>query len=415
MSEPNRWAKRAMAHGRVLCRGIGPRGAASDEEQRAAEYVRDELQRLRLQAVRVEPFGGTDSAWLPWAIAFSLTIWGVLIGLIMAQRGGEIIALAFFLLAAWIAYRELYPTIGSGAGSPPSGAGTSSGGFPIRRWLWQGDSQNVIGVVSPSGPVERRVVLMSYLDSARAPFFWRTQRRRRLVGCLALPILCSLPCSGATLMLGAMTGNAWFYPLAILVSSFPSIGLIASLRAGRSPLAPGANNNASGVGALLALAERLQKAPLAHTEVWLLATGCRETGGDGARAFLRTHGETLAQATFVALEGVGVGEWPVYLTGEGRMRQTHYSSKTLALAAQAAERCREAGLDVSPEHHQGGPTEMGIITREGLDGVTINVWADLNGVAGRRQEADTFDTLEKKALADALTFAWALLQEIDAD
>lgn len=407
MSEANRWAKRALAHVRVLSRGIGPRGATSDEERRAAEYVRDELRQMGLQQARLEPFRGVVSAWLSWAVAFSLALWGALVGLLFARLMGEIIALAFYLPAVWIIYRELYPVVGSGVG-----------GHFIRRRLWQGDSQNVVGVVTPAGPVERRVVLMGYVDSAHAPFFWRTSSRRRLIGCLALPLFFSVPCGAVTLILGVFSGNVWFYPLAILTIFLPSAGLVVSLRAGHSSFCPGANHNASGVGTLLALAERLKEAPLARTEVWLLATGCRETGGDGMRAFLGAHGETLAQATFVALEGVGVGQRPVYLTGEGFLWKTPYSPKALALAAQAAERCRETGLEVGTKRHRGAPTEMGLIVRAGLEGLAVNAWPgpdQESGVAGRRRMDDTFDTLEKEALAGVHAFVWALLQEIDAD
>jgi hypothetical protein len=405
MSEADRWAKRALAHARVLSRGIGPRGATSDGERRAAGYVRNELKQLGLRNTRIESFHGAVSTWMPWAIAFSLALWGMLAGLFF-HWPGAIAGVALHLLALWIIYRELYPP------------GPASGGYPIRRWLWQRESQNVVGVVSPGRPVERQVVLMGYLDSARAPFFWRTPGRRRLAGLLIRPVLSILVVNTALLLLGVITANAAFYLLAMFLTFFPTMALLVSLHAERAPFTPGANHNAAGVGTLLALAERLKEAPLARTEVWLLATGCRETGGDGVRAFLKAHGETLASATFVALEGVGVGEQVVYLRGEGLLRNMPYPPKTLALAARAAAHCHETGLEVRAARHRGGPTEMGILAREGLEGVTVSVWPDPGqgpGLAGRRRVDDTFETLEKRALAQVHTFAWALLQEIDTD
>jgi hypothetical protein len=405
MSEADRWAKRALVHARVLSRGIGPRGATSDEERRAAGYVRNELRQLGLRTARIESFYGAVSTWMPWAIAFSMALWGMLVGLFFYWIGA-IVGVALHLLALWIIYRELYPP------------GPACGGYPIRRWLWQRESQNVVSVVSPNGPVERQVVLMGYLDSARAPFFWRTPGRRRLASPLARLVLSILLINAALLLLGVTTANPAFYLLAMFLTFFPTMALVVSIRAERAPFTPGANHNASGVGALLALAERLKEAPLTRTEVWLLTTGCRETGGDGVRAFLEAHGETLTSATFVALEGVGVGEQAVYLSGEGFVRNTPYPPKTLALAARAAERCREMGLEVRAERHQGGPTEMGLVVREDLEGVTVSVWpgpGGVSGAAGRRRVDDTFETLEKRALAQAHTFAWALLQEIDTN
>lgn len=402
MDRADFWAKRARQHAEVLARRIGPRHATSDGEKRAAQYVRDELQRLGLLEARLEPFSGAISAWMPWSIAFSAAAWGMLIGLLFEAIGGAIAA-ALYLFAAWIAYRELYPSAGPGRAS-----------YPIRRWLWHDDSQNAIGVAPSKDPAERRVALMAYLDSARAPFVWRTERRQRLVRRTVPLLFASLLLSAAVFLLGAITSNVLFY-FAALALLLPLIAaLFFSIRSGRADTCPGANNNAAGVGTLLALAERLKESPLTRTEVWLLATGCRETGGDGIRAILETHGPSLTDATFVALEGVGVGARVVYLTGEGLLRTTHYASETLVVAERAAAHCRENSIPVSAERHPGGPTEMGLIARSGLRGTTVNVWpSHCPGVASRRRSDDSFDAIQSQALAWAHVFAWRLLQEID--
>jgi hypothetical protein len=337
---------------------------------------------------------------MPWSIAFSLALWGVFVGLPLGRVGG-LLALVLHLLAAWILWRELYP----------------AGDYRVRRWLWRADSQNVVAVAPPAGPVQNRVVLMGYLDSARSPFLWRASGRRRLADLLVWPLLLSVPANALVLFLGAITGSLFLYCLTAPLILCLIVGLMVSLRAERASFTPGANNNASGLATLLALAERLQQEPLARTEVWLLASGCRETYCDGARAFLEAHGEILTpEATFIALEGVGVGQRVVYLNGEGTLYTTRYSPRSLELAAQAAERCRQAGLDVRGERHRGGPTEMGLITRRGFQGLAVNVWPEpARGVAGRRRADDVFETLEQGALERVHVFAWELLQEIDAD
>jgi hypothetical protein len=407
MNGSEQWAKRALQHARVLSKGIGPRGATSDEEQESAEYVRDELQGLGLSDVWLVPFQGAISGWLPWAVAFSLAAWGMLIGLLFGLVGG-IIAMAIYLLAAWTAHTELYP-------AARLGQSLWARGYPVRRWLGHRESQNVVAVAPPRGDVERRVVLMAYLDSARAPFLWQSQRSRRLAGCAVPLLFASLLLSAAVFLLAAFTANVLFYFVALCLL-FPQIaGLIVSIRADRSAYSPGANNNASGVGTLLALAEQLKQSPLQHTEVWLLATACRETGFDGLQAFLDAHGSELAGGTFIALEGVGVGERVVYLTGEGALWTTSYSPDALGCAARSAERCQSEGLLVNAEGHRGDPTEMGVITRLGWRGTSISAKSNGRpGIPGRRQLEDTFDTIERQALSQVIDFCWALLQEIDA-
>lgn len=405
-STEERWAGRALKHARVLSKGIGARGATSAEEGRAAEYVRDELLGLGLSNVRLEPFQGAASAWLPWSAGFSIAVWAVLIGLLFGPIGGVIAAL-LYLVSAWTIYRELYP-------SACSARGLSASGYPVRRWLWRGSSQNVVGVVPAVGEAKRSVVLLSYLDSAHASFFWRNERRQWFFSCLVSFLFLSLLGSATAFVLGAVTAEFLFYVIALLLL-FPQIAaLLLGIRSERSPVGLGANNNASGIGTVLALAERLKETPLANNEVLLLATGCRETGGDGLRSFCDRHQAMLADCTFVAVEGVGVGDQVVYLTGEGLLRTTSYSPETLAIAERAAKHCQENGIVVNAERHRGRATEMGIIARSGLRGLSINIWPDDSAsVTGQRDADDTIDTLQKQALSRAHTFAWALLQEID--
>jgi hypothetical protein len=400
MKPVDHWSKRALGHVRVLAREIGARGATGDGERRAAEYVRDQLHRLGLSGVRFQPFQGATSGWMPWSIAFSLAAWGMLIGLLFGRVGGAV-AVALYLLAAWIIYRELHPTVGS------------ISGYPVRRWLWRAESHNVLGVAPPAGTVNQRVVLMSYLDSGRVSSPWKNQHGQRRVGCMIPLLFLSLLLSAGAYLMAAITANVVFYFIALLLL-FPQIGaLLVTLRIERSPFSPGANNNAAGLGTLLALAERLTETPLTQTEVWLLATGCRETGGDGAVAFLKAHGRALSNATFVALESVGVGERVIYLTGEGALWSTLYPAETLALAARAANRCRES-FPISTGRHRSGPTPMGVIVRSGLAGTTINAQPQGSADGDRRhQRNDSFDTVNPETLARVHAFAWELLQELD--
>jgi hypothetical protein len=385
----------------VLSKSIGGRHATSSEERRAAEYTQSELKNMRLSQADLISFRGAVFAWMPWSVALSLAAWGMLIGLLLG-RVGALVAAVLYLYAAWIVFTELYPTLGS------------TTGYPVRRWLWRGDSQNVIGVVAAEGQVERHAVLVAYLDSPRESFLWHNARRRRFVRWLRPALFVSLLISAASYSLAAVAGSIWPYFVAFLML-FPQVGaLFVCIRGERARVSPGANNNAAGVGTLLALAERLQKTPLKHTEVWLLATGCRETGGDGMRSFLESNGTELDSAIFVALEGVGVGDQLLFLTGEGALHQTQFAPDALALAGKAADRCRQNGLQVRAERHRGTATEMGLLTRSGFKGVTISNWpADMPGIAGRRQGNDSFGKIQVSALSLAHVFVWALLEEID--
>jgi hypothetical protein len=76
-----------------------------------------------------------------------------------------------------------------------------------------------------------------------------------------------------------------------------------------SPPSPGANDNATGVAAALAVAERLREDPPESLEVSLLFAGAGETTREGARSFIRAHRKELPRDStwFVDIDSAGRG------------------------------------------------------------------------------------------------------------
>ena len=76
---------------------------------------------------------------------------------------------------------------------------------------------------------------------------------------------------------------------------------------GASRIVPGANDNLSSVGVLVALAHELTEQPPQGVRVILLSTGSEEGFMEGMQAFGRRHFSTLDRSTtdFVCLECVG--------------------------------------------------------------------------------------------------------------
>lgn len=396
MAEQTGWVKEALAHTRILAKQIGPRGATTDGERQAAGYARNKLEEFGLDDVRLEPFVGATSAWIYLAAAFSLAAWGMVFGMLLGALGG-IVAVAFHLLAAWLVYQELVLQ-----------------DSPLRRvlGLWRGESQNVVGVIPPAGPVERQVVLFAYLDTAQAGFFWQGPVRRRTWGCLMPLALMGLPFNALMFLLGALTGWGLFYLAVTPFLLFQTVTVVALLRAGRADYPPGANNNGAGVATVLTLAERLGKSPLQRTQVWILLSGCRESGCDGLRAFLDAHGSALQNALFVGVERVGVGEYPVCLTGEGGLRPLLYHPEALVLVERVAQSHPE--LEIEAEVHPRRQTEVGLATRRGFKGLTLTVLPPgEESLLYWRQMDDTIEVIEPQALEQAQALAWALLQTVD--
>ena len=64
MTVDSTWAERALRHARHIATRIGPRGAATPEEQQAADYAQRQMQQLGLRVVRVETFNTPVAGWL---------------------------------------------------------------------------------------------------------------------------------------------------------------------------------------------------------------------------------------------------------------------------------------------------------------------------------------------------------------
>src|SRR6185312_6299243 len=76
-----------------------------------------------------------------------------------------------------------------------------------------------------------------------------------------------------------------------------------------SDVVPGANDNASGVAAVLELGRRLEGHPPDHLDVWLVFPGAKEGLMLGMRQWLRDHVEDVdrRRTFFVNVDSVGAG------------------------------------------------------------------------------------------------------------
>jgi hypothetical protein len=109
---------------------------------------------------------------------------------------------------------------------------------------------------------------------------------------------------------------------------------------------PGANDNLSGVCALLALAAELGRLPPRRLRVLLLSTGAEESFCEAMVAFGRRHFSQLPRdsTTFLCLESVGSPQL-MPLAGEGLLRLRRYPGQLIdeltRLGAETGTRLRE--------------------------------------------------------------------------
>jgi hypothetical protein len=194
----------------------------------------------------------------------------------------------------------------------------------VQRLLPKGDGVNVVARIPAKGGTARTFVLVAHLDAQRTGLIWN----RRLVE------------GGAKRRLAtrSMTPAALLSAPALLLPWRPLkwLALALLLDTATRPTVPGANDNASGVAALLRLAARFRADPLEGTEVLLVFPGAEEAGMGGMRAFLAAHRLDPATTFVLGLDTVGSGT-PIVAAREGALLAHRYREEDVARVEGAAE------------------------------------------------------------------------------
>jgi hypothetical protein len=249
----------------------------------------------------------------------------------------------------------------------------SSGRFAwLPRLLPRGQGCNVVARIAGRGGSRRTFVLVAHLDAQRSGLMWS----RQIIEAGAGPRLRrrAMAPAGA---LAAIALAARSRKLAAAVTAF----LVDTMT---SPTVPGANDNASGVAALLELARRFVREPLDGTEILLVFPGAEESGMGGMRAFLDAH-RLDATTTFVlGLDTIGSGV-PVNASAEGSVLPHRYRAEDLDLVDAGA---RRAGLDAPERWRIAGWTDPILARFRGLPSASVLSVDPATGMYARYHRMD---------------------------
>jgi hypothetical protein len=393
------WAERALRHASAVTNASPGRGSATRAEAQAAEYVASQLASLGLSDIRQQPFRGLRSIWLFFSLAFGMALVGHaafwLLRIPMGLPAALLITCTAFGMSAFLLWRKL-----------------TFRNYPLQERLPHGPSQNIIARLPPSGEGRQQVVLVAHLDSHRAVWGFASNlllQVSRVIVPLAISGIFAAP---LLYLLAGLTQLMVFSYFGLLFALVHFLAWFTGATADLGPYSPGANDNASAIGTLLALAERLQQEPLLHTEVWLAFTGCEESGCDGMRVFLDEYGEKLKEAFFLDFELVGIGEKLGYLQSEGLLRKQHITTSVESLAQEVGQAF--GGLQPLPFSTFGAFTENGLLLERGFHSLCLLVLRkDSSLLPEWHRLTDTAGRLQPGALRLSHEYAWALLKRLD--
>ena len=199
----------------------------------------------------------------------------------------------------------------------------ASGRAPLP--LGRAEGRNVVVLVPAAGEPRRTLVLIAHHDTQRAGLVWAPALHR----------------PGAAHRLKSRSIPPYLAPaaLAVALRARPLLGLWLALSVEQALRGhvPGANDNASGVAAAIALVERWRAEPLPDTEVVVAFVGCEESGMLGARAFFAQHRFDPETTLVLCLDTLGCGR-PIVLEAEHALLRHRYAQRDLALVGPEVER-----------------------------------------------------------------------------
>jgi hypothetical protein len=375
------------------------RRAGSDEERQAAQWLADRLERAGATTrIDEELFhDGWAKQLVPLGVA------GGLAGLLATLGRNRAVATALGALAAAAIVDDV------------------SNGTRIWRKRIQAPKRtwNVVSQVGPAD-AERTLVVLAHHDAAQtgklfdqSAAFWLAERRPDLVERFgtSLPVWWPSGAAPALAALAAATGSRKLGALSVALSAF-NVNLGSDIA--RSPVVPGANDNLSGVAALVALAERVAEAPVQGVRMLLVSCGAEEVLQGGIYGFTERHLSQLPRdRTWVLNLDTIASPALVMLEGEGAFWMEDYTSPAFRdLVAAAADR---SGVQLARGVHSRASTDSVIPSRAGFPTATLISWNPKTRLPSNYHlMSDTPENADYGTVAQAVTLSYALAEALGA-
>ena len=352
------------------------RPSASDGERRAAEWIAERLVAIGVHDVRLEEEPAHGGYWWPLGL---LSLASGIAALVAGPLTRRIVA----ALAALGVWDEL---------------GLHRGVW-TRRFARRRTTTNVVGDVG-ARDARRCVVIIAHHDAAHSGAIFNPtltyalgRRFPRLIErARAWPRLMGLVLAGPALVaLGVRRLGAAF--------SLGSAAAFADI--GRSAVVAGANDNLSGVAALLRIARSLATEPADGVRVVLLSAGAEESFEEGSQAFLRRHRAELppTDTCVIAIDAVGSPHL-VLVEGEGMLERTEYD-RALKDTLEAA--ARQTGTPIIREHWLSFASDALAGMRAGYPSALIGSFDALKLPSNYHWPTDTPDNVDFNTVAHAAT------------
>jgi hypothetical protein len=370
------------------------RPTASHGERVAAEWLADRLRELGAGDARVEAEDVHGTFWWPLGLAAGA---GVVAGL-MALRGRRAAAATLAAAAGLAAADDLPP-----------------GRRMLRSALPRTEATTVVAEVGPPD-ADRTVVLVAHHDAAHAGLLYHPAIPELVFGRFpwliervetSPPLMAPVVAIPLLVGSGAVTGNRTLLKAG---TALAAVSAAALADMGMRGTVPGANDNATGVAALLAIARALEERPAENVRVMLVSTS-EEALCEGMQAFAKRHFDGLPRERtfFLCLDTLGSPHLLV-LRGEGMLRMREYPARSLALLDGLAD---ELGISLFPNLRLRNATDGVMPLAAGYECASLCSCTRLKQPANYHWPTDVPQNVDYGTLADAVRLAEAVVRRLD--
>jgi Zn-dependent M28 family amino/carboxypeptidase len=249
------------------------------------------------------------------------------------------------------------------------------------------------------------------VDTHRTPLVFSSPRVFRLFQGMQTAGIGAILLLTLLLIVRVVDPEVSFAGVDVVLAVYVAVLFAVTLQPEFTEFVSGANDNASGAAAVLALAARLKRQPLGHTKVWLVASGAEETGAVGPVQLLRANPELKDAYLLVLDTSAGPGAGPCVITGEQLVRPLPADPHLLAAARSVAMARQDLG---SYEYYfRGLFSEHSPLAAAGCRSLAIIDFTAGGVLPNWHQPTDTVANIDLQVLDRTEEFVWALLQEID--
>jgi hypothetical protein len=370
------------------------RPSASPGELRAAEWTRERLREHGANAwIETERVHG--DYWGPLALLSAAGAAAALVG-----RRRRIAGAALGALAAAGVWDDI-----------------TGGRHHVRRVLRQHDAFNVVAELGPAD-ARRTVVLVAHHDAAKSglifhpgiPAFasrrfpWMIERSDT-----SPPLMWPVFAGPALAAAGSLTGSGLLRRCGGVISAGAAcvFGQIGSTQT-----VPGANDNGTGVVALVELARRLAAEPTASVRVLLVSAGSEESFMEGSQAFMARHASFLPREDtfFLTVDTIGSPHLTA-IRGEGMLYMNEYPRAALDLVDSVAA---ELGIWLFPNLRLRNATDGLHPLKQGYPCACLGSVTDYKAPSNYHWSTDTPDNVNYDTFADGVRLCEAIVRRLDA-